>query len=271
MAGMTVTPPVSLYSSLGVQPTASLLSLLSPTTGSNAGGLYGGSTIVELSGLGQLLSATALFQNNLANLQPGSANSGLGQNFGTDFGSLAAEAQNFVDTFNTLQSTLAGLQSAYGPLAGDALTTQFSQALDTRATATQANGGTAPTTLADIGITLQTGATGGTLSIDLQALQAAYQANPTGTFSLLAQAAQSLGNVAANYASQAGAESTTLAGIAQADSQLSLLFGSGLTGSSSFGLADLLALSSMTSGSTGTLTQQLLALNEFNLVSTLIG
>ena len=264
---MTVTPASSLYSLFGTQAVDPLALLGLPTATQYSGSIpFGTSAIVELSGLGQLLAATSTFQDALANLQPGSADSGLGQNFGTDFGSLAAEAQNFVDSFNALQNALAGLQSGAGPLTGDALAAQFAQALGDQATATFTNG-TGPTTLADIGIAQSDS---GTLSIDLQALQTAYQANASGTFSLLAQAAQSLGQVAAGYADQAGAESATLGSVAQLGSGLSLLFGSDLTASNNFGLADLLALSSLSSGNATTLTQQLLALNEFNLISNLI-
>lgn len=269
---MTITPALSVYSPYAIQQTSDLASALLGANTQTAAGFVGNSAIVELSGLGQLLAATDVFQANLAALQPGSTSSGLGQNFGTDFGSLAAEAQNFVDTFNTLQNTLANLQGASGPLFGDTLTAQFSQALTAQATATIGNGTAAPNSLADIGITLQApsdSAAGGTLSIDLQALQSAYSANPSGTFSLLDQAAQSLGGVAANFAGQAGVEAATLGAVAQFSSEL-LLLGSGLTGSNTLSLTDLLALSSLNSGSALTLTQQVLALNEFNLVSTLI-
>lgn len=263
---MSVIPALSVYAPLSAQPTTSLLSSLAATAGSDFVNLLGGSSIVQLSGFGQLLSAAETFRNSLTNLKPGAADSGLGQNFGTDFGSLAAEAQNFVDTFNTLQGTLGGLQAS-GALTENALAARFSQALDTAATSAFAND-TGPTTLADIGITLQSGT--GTLSIDLQALQAAYQANASGTFSLLAQAATSLGDVAGGVMSQVGAESAALADLAST-SGLSLLLGTGSTTTGAFGLANLLALSSLTAGSATTLTQQLLALNEFSLVSTLIG
>jgi Flagellar hook-associated protein 2 C-terminus len=264
---MTITPALSLYSSLAVQPTNNLTSLLATTAAQDAGGLYGNSTVVELSGLGQLLSAAAVFQNNLASLHPGSTDSGLGQNYGTDFASLAAEAQNLVDNFNALQGTLTGLQSS-GLLTGNALAAQFSQSLDTAATGTIAGGGTGPATLADIGITQQSAT--GTLSVDLQALQSAYQADPSATFSLLAQAAQSLGTVASDFTRQAGAETATLNGLGSSG-DLSLLLGAGSTSNNFLGFADLLALSSLTSGNSSTLTRQLLALNEFNLVSTLTG
>jgi len=279
---MTITPALSVYSAYGIPAATDVAQQLAATATLDATGLTGSSAVVELSGLGQLLSATSLFQNSLAVLQPGSASSGLGTNFGTDFGSLAAEVHNFVDTFNTLQSTLASLQSPVGALAGNTLANQFVQALNTQVTATFANGETGPTTLGQLGVELQPVAGGGAsaLTVNLQSLQSAFAANPTGTFSLLAQAVQSFGNLAANFAAQAGAESSTVGALGLGGGgfggfSLADLFAleslGGLGGSNSFGFADLLALSALGGGGALTLTQQLTALNEFNLVSSLIG
>jgi hypothetical protein len=259
---MAITPAQSIFAPFAIQQTGDVASLLSTTLAQEQlVSLLGGSTTVDLSGIGQLLSATDAFQSTLANLRPGSSPRGLGQNFGTDFASLAAEAQNFVDAFNTLQSNLTFLQVPFGTLSGKPLAAQFAQVLNAQATSPLTNDSSTPTSLTDIGITLKstsTTAVGGTLGIDLQTLQSAFESNPTGTFSLLTQAVQSFGDVAATFSAQASSEATTFAALSQ--------FGFGQSG-----LLDLLLMSSFNSGSATTRTQQLMALNEFNLVSTLFG
>lgn len=72
-----------------------------------------------------------------------------------------------------------------------------------------------------------------------------------------------MGDVAASFAGLAGSEAATLGSLAP--------FGFGQSASLQSGLINLLALSPFNSGSATTLTQQLMALNEFNLVSALLG
>lgn len=238
----------------------------------------GTSTVVTLSGVGQLLSAVSIFQSNLAALQPGSASSGGGRNFGGDFGSLAAEAQNFVDTFNGLQSSFNQLQGASGTPAGPfGQFIQFADALKQRAAATFDNGNSTLTRLADIGIDFQTPAStgkGSLLSIDMKALQSAFNSDAAGTFALLGQAVQSLGQAAAGFAGPADSLSATLGSLARIEATTSTLslFGSLATGSGSQlpGLADLLLLESLSRGG-GSQVQSLLALSQFSLVSSLLG
>jgi hypothetical protein len=74
---------------------------------------------------------------------------------------------------------------------------------------------------------------------------------------------QAFGNVAATSAAQAGGESAVLG--------TQELIGSRLMGTGSLGLADRFALESFNSGIVTTLAPQLNALNQFNLVSTLLG
>jgi hypothetical protein len=265
---MAITPAQSVFAPFAVSATNNVASLISSTLAQEQSfSLLGGSTTVDLSGIGQLLSATDIFRNNLSILSPGTSTGGLGQNFGTDFASLAAEAQNFVDAFNNLQSNLAILQGPFGSITSEPLAAQFAQLLNSQATAPLANDASgaavnsAPTSLSEIGINLQptsSAGVGGTLSIDLQTLQSAFESNPTGTFSLLTQAVQSFGELAATFSARAGSEAATFASLSQ--------FGFGQSG-----LLDLLLMSSFNSGSATTLTQQLMAVNEFNLVSTLFG
>lgn len=261
-----ITPTASILSPFAVPQTTGLTSLLPTTVAATAlSSFFGGSTTVELSGLGQLLSAVDTFHGTLAKLQPGSTTSGLGDNFGTDVASLAAETQNFVDAFNTVQSNLARQAQSFGALTAEPLAAQFSQTLNELVAAPLVGSDPALTSLAQLGITLQPAPTaaGGTLTIDLDTLQSAFEGNPAGTFAALDQAVQLFGDAAAGFVSQVGRETATVAGLAQ--------FGLGQTTFGSSGLINLLALSSFNSGVATTVTQQLMALNEFILVSTLLG
>lgn len=220
------------------------------------------STVVSLSGFGQLLSAVSVFQINFALLRPDSAG-GSG-----DFGSLVAVAQNFVDAFNNLQLNLNSLRGQLGILPGEQLAGQLVQALDRQAAAAFDNGGSTLTTLAQIGISFQAApipGNGGTLRIDLAALQSAFAADPAGSFSLLETATQTLGDLAARFESQAGGAAASLA------LQSASLFTAGLTASGLQGTASLLALGLLSQGGTAGQAQRLAALNQFLLVSTLLG
>jgi hypothetical protein len=263
---VAIAPTGSIFAPFAIPLTTDLTPLLPTTVAAEAlSSFFGGSTTVELSGLGQLLSATDIFRSTLANLQPGSATSGLGENFGTDVVSLAAEAQNFVDAFNTMQANLARLAQAFGVLSAEPLAAQFSQTLNQLVAAPLDSGDSEMTSLEQLGITLQpTPATaGGMLTIDLGTLQSAFESNPIGTFAALGTAVQLFGDTAASFVSQVGRETVTVASLAQ--------LGSGQTTFGSSGLINLLALSSFNSGVATTFTQQLMALNEFMLVSTLLG
>ncbi len=286
MANLSAIAPVNLLTSASaINP----VFISTPTVGTGFG-FDNSSAIVELSGVGQLLSAVSSAEANLAALAPGSSTGGIGQNFGTDFGSLAAEAQFFVDSFNGVQNAINGLIGPAGPLNGEPLATDIVAAFNSQATATFDNG-TGPTTLAQIGINFNASpipGNGGTLSIDLNALQSAFQANPTGTFDLLSQAAHASGDLAGSAVGQANDLLSTVGAQAQANAiqqslvtnlllQGSLLGGTGLlgTGSTGIGLATLLALSSPLGLGNGngssSLLQDFLALNQFAMVSSLLG
>jgi len=271
-------PPLSIGANGAVAPTSGLLAsavdFLAP-------GLFGGgaSTVVELSGLGQLLSAAATFQDQLASLQPGTATSGGGQNFGTDVASLAAEAQSFVDAFNGLQNGIAAINGT-GNLLGTGITgaTDLTQALDTQVQANVANGESTLTRLSQLGIIFQPAETpggGSRLSIDLGTLQSAFNADAQGAFSLLSQAANALGDVAGNFVGQAGDQFGTSGAQAQISIVDQLLNNNLLTlalSNGGFNLADLLAMEAFTQSNSGISAQQtILALNEFTLVSALLG
>lgn len=269
------TPLAGIGASRAVNPrTGALTSKLSPLTAS----LFGGaSTLVELSGLGQMLAAAAAFQDQFGALQPGSANSGGGQGFGSNLPSLAAEAQSFVDAFNGLQNNIAsiGLTNA---LLGSSVPggAALAQTLDSQAQADFANGSSALTTLSQIGIVFQPGAVfgAGTLSINLGTLESAFTADAAGAFSLLSQAARAFGDVAGKFVDQATIRFSTLDALAQTSTSDQLIAGSllSLAPNGGFNLAAALALGPLTQsgfGSPSTL-QAILAANQFELVSALL-
>ncbi len=136
---------------------------------------------VNISAAGKLLSASILFE--------AATNS-------TDFATVAVAVQYFVDAFNNfLQSD--NLQST----TGGALNNPFMQVL---------NAGTNVFNLSATGFSMATGQ----ITVDYNALQAAFTANPAGTVSQLAQATLSIGQLAAQF--------TTLAAQLNSLSQLPL-------------------------------------------------
>ena len=119
---------------------------------------------VNISAAGKLLSASTLFEVNQ-----------------TDFATVAVATQYFVDAFNNfLQSD--SLQST----TGGALNSPFMQVL---------NAGTNIFSLSATGFSMATGQ----ITVDYNALQAAFNANPAGTISLLAQATLSIAQLAAQF------------------------------------------------------------------------
>lgn len=124
------------------------------------------SDTVDISAAGRLLSASTLFEAAAST---------------NDFAAVTVATQYFVDAYNNfLQSGI--LQSS----ASGALDLPFVQALSTSLNISG---------LSAIGISLTTGE----LTVDYQALQAAFIANPSGTVSLLSQAALTTGQFAAQF------------------------------------------------------------------------
>lgn len=233
----------------------------------------GSSTIVELSGVGQVLSAAAAFESRLSALRPGETVSGLGPNFGTDFASLAAEAQAFVDAFNTAQRGLLGGGSGLGSLTGLQLAAPVVTGLVEQVGARFETGNADLTRLSDLGIDFRPpvpGAAGAALEIDLDRLRAAFDADPAASFSLLAQSVRSFESLAGDFTASTGGLS---AGV---DNAIRTLVATqafaGLFGGNSAlqGLPGLLLLDSLSGGGTRP-TQQLAALSQFALVSSLLG
>jgi hypothetical protein len=268
----TYTTPLVTYSNGVASPTfgllASELSLATPDMFSST------ATIADISGLGQLLSAATTFQDQLKALQPGTATSGGGQNFGTDFPSLAAEAQSLVDAYNGLQNNIAGINGSSSLLGGSvAGASGLSQSLATQAQATYANGNSALTALSQLGITFQPSLLpggGGSLSLNLGTLQSAFNSDAKGAFSLLSNAANALGGVAGSFVTQEAGQFSSMAVLLQASagttSLSDFLTSSLLTQAQSGTSVSSLFASGTLSGSTN-LGQVFLALNEYNMVS----
>ncbi|MBD5800831.1 hypothetical protein AZOA_02320 [Azoarcus sp. Aa7] len=273
MSILPLNSPLSLFGTSALRPvstnfaaTAASLSLFS-----------GSSTIVDLSSFGQLLSAVVNFENRLSVLRPGSSNSGIGQNFGTDFGSLVAETQYFVDSFNNLQGSLGEVNFLFGTVPTSSPAAQLSADLQARVDEAFDNGDSTLTQLSDLGIELRPAlfpGAGGSLSIDLEALHAAFEADPEGSFSLLARAADAFATVATEFtASNNGVTSLLAAQLQFSSLQLTLGLFDGSSDASQSGfqnLSDLLTLASLGNGGPDSQARVLAALNEFSLVSSLL-
>jgi hypothetical protein len=251
----------STFSVPDVRP--AMLPVIVPVGGGSGGG--NPLTDVSISGLGRLFAAASTFQTQLAAMQPGAATSGTGRNFGTDVASFAAQAQNFVDAFNQVRAAVADLP-------GVAQASRFAQSLDDMAMATFANGTSGVNTLAQIGIERVAPAVAGgnaTLGIDMRSLQLAFQADPAAAFSLLTEAVESFGNLAAGV--QTGRDTTNTSAILSQIIALQATLGlfNGATNSAPLGLAALLALEP-TNPAANNLGQQIAALSQFALVSSLV-
>lgn len=262
----------SIYASGAINPSTALRATGSSL--SSSAFFSDPTTSAELSGLGRLLSAATRYQDHLQALQPGTATSGGGTNFGTDFASLAAEAQSFVDAFNGLKGIVADVETTNGLSGGNlAFSTGLSQSLDTQTQATYANDGSSLTSLSQLGIEFQPSSFaggGGRLSLDLEALRSAFDADAEGAFSLLSKAANAFGDLGGSIAAEGSRQYSSVAALSQFSASMTL-FGSGLfsTTQGNNDLFDSLLLSGALSG--GNNRQAILAISQYSLVSNLFG
>lgn len=273
---MSILPLISPLSLFGTSTLRPVSTNFAATAGSLS--LFSGSsTVVDLSSFGQLLSAVANFETRLSVLRPGSSDSGIGQNFGTDFGSLAAEAQFFVDSFNGLQGSLGEQNFLFGTVPASSPAAQLSADLQARIEEAFDNGDSGLTQLSDLGIELRPSllpGAGDRLSIDMETLRTAFEKDPDASFSLLARAADAFATIATEFTTSSGGMNSLLAAQLQFSSlQLTLgLFDGG--GDSSQGglqnLTDLLTLASLGNGGPDSQARVVAALNEFSLVSSLL-
>lgn len=237
-------------------------------------GLGGSSlTFAGISETGQLLSAVSAFQDTLQALRPGTATSGGGQNFSTDFASLAAETQNFVDAFNAAQKAIANVNTGNGLQTGGSSTaSNLAQAFNTQVQANFSNGNSPLTALSQLGIEFQPALLPGqssTLSINLSTLQSAFNTNAAGAFSLLEKAGSALGSLANSFINQYGQQYSSLAALTQSPLGATLL-ANGLSPQAQAANAVFGLLSSQSLSGGISLQQALTALNEYTTVSSLL-
>jgi len=123
-------------------------------------------------------------------------------------------AQTLVTAFNALQTSINGLETAYGALVDNPLTAFLATSLNNQAQASYANPNSLLTTLSQIGISYQVPGlaaqettnfgSGGTLTLDSNALNTALTQDSTGTQSLLSLAAQGFNTVATSFGNPGG-------------------------------------------------------------------
>lgn len=213
--------PPGILAISGAPPVDLLISTPATTNTSSA-------DIVDISALGQLLSATSIFESGI--LQTTATTP-------SGFATLATATQLFVDAFNGfLQSGSNNLLNPPGLSLGNL----FAQALASRTTS---NGTSVIASLSSVGINfvpplLPNGA--GQLTIDLQSLQSAFNADPVGTSSVLSQAIQSIGQLAVEISNTA----VQLENLTQIGSSLTLAVTAGeLTNATAITTASLIAAS----------------------------
>ena len=126
------------------------------------------------------------------------------------------------------------------------------------------NGSSTLTNLSQLGIVSQPSQVQGgvNLSIDLATLQTAFNADATGAFSLLAQATNAFSSLAGSFVGRTGSQFSALGALAQTLSSDQLLTNSILP----------LIFSGGSSGiGSGNVQQAILAINEYAMISTLLG
>ncbi|WP_394779861.1 hypothetical protein [Undibacterium sp.] len=182
--------------------------------------------VIELSPAARLLSAASATQNLGSNPQGFSSVLGAAINFASAFNSFNSlsgigASNNALPGFSTGSTDLGDIFSLPGTLGGlgtsgiggtssstDILLQSLTNTpLNTAASAGTGNGATLLTGLANIGITLQgstqlPGDTSASLVVDPLKLQSAFNANPTATSAVLAQAASSFAPLAASLVRQ---------------------------------------------------------------------
>ncbi|AXE29100.1 hypothetical protein DK842_03715 [Chromobacterium phragmitis] len=121
-----------------------------------------------------------------------------------DFGQLNTNAQSLASAFNTAQGSINGLLGNQVSRRNDPIAAQLPQLLNQQAQNSYNNGSSLLTMLSQIGLTYQSPSQyglGGTLSLNVTSLQAAYNGDSAGTANLLYTVAQSLNALANSYTS----------------------------------------------------------------------
>jgi hypothetical protein len=175
--------------------------------------VIGNASIVDLSNLGQLLSASSVLQQQAASVGAADAAEAVGEqnpsaNVDDGFGRLLAAAQLFVGAFNQFQS------SNINDIA-DPLVASFQNPLLVAINGLPPSSGSESGSvegqslfagLSQVGFSFQNGASNpagnAQLTIDPSALESAFNANPAQTSALLTQTFQTIGQLAATVAGQ---------------------------------------------------------------------
>src|SRR5471030_731759 len=175
------------------------------------------STDVAFSPVAQFQSALAQSHQLLYELQTpeigsGAPAAGTGQlSSAEQLNTLTDAAQNLVAAYNLLQAdgTTATLSAPTAVATPAPLLDQLQHSVSQPYPAADASKAAGPATLADIGNTLQEEPaidTGACLTLDAQALQTAYAANPQGTVALLNQTTDTFEQLGDQYAEQRSVE-----------------------------------------------------------------
>ena len=200
LPSLTLMPSAIIRASLpelgGVNPSAAPIGIFAQPD------VVGGATMVDLSKLGQLLSASAMLQlrSQKAGFVDAVGEQDASANLDDGFGKLLAAAQFFIDAFNQFQSDDAN--PVQGPLRAP-----FDNVLLLAINSLPAedSGKSLLSSLEQVGIGFQDASSSvgsAPLRIDVTALQYAFNANPARTSALLAQAFQTIGQLAAKLAGQ---------------------------------------------------------------------
>jgi Flagellar capping protein len=118
-------------------------------------------------------------------------------NVNRDVAAFEASAKKFVESFNALQKTVNTLsrrspENANPPLASDAVSARLTSQVREAITTATTGFGTSRVTLSDLGITRKAD---NTLALDTTKLQSAFNANPEGATTLLANTAQKVSDI----------------------------------------------------------------------------
>ncbi len=114
-----------------------------------------------------------------------------------DVAAFETSAKKFVEAFNTLQTTVNTLsrrsvENTNPPLANDSVSARLTNQVREAITTATTGFGTSRVTLADLGITRKAD---NTLALDTTKLQSAFNANPEGATTLLANTAQTVSDI----------------------------------------------------------------------------
>ena len=190
IASVAITP-IDLSAVAGV---ATNTTSVDPLSGVAINVVDGHDSIVGLSTLGQVLSTTSTLQTQKVSTDT------VNSDTATDFGTLVTTAELFVSAFNNFQtSNTDSIQNPFSTTSDNALLLAINTQLLSE------TGKSVLASLAQIGITFQdTSLTDNTgqFTINLTALQAAFNTDPTGTSSLLTQALQALSQVETSLITQ---------------------------------------------------------------------